>query len=201
MDAGVLMRVLSVRVYPRQKFAPRSGGSMFRSRFRKDKSDAVTGFLGSQTEFTGKLTFSGVVHLDGNFRGEIISRGTLVVGSESVVHAEIRSNVLKIAGEVHGDLIATEKLELYPPAKVYGSIRTPILAVEEGVIFEGTCSMSSLQEEIPSLVDPDAEVGEPREFDGAVDPISAQPWSPSYEEGEPLEEVEVEGGRALKSDQ
>jgi len=86
-------------------------------RFRKPKSDAVSGFLGSQTEFTGKLAFSGVVHLDGSFKGEIISRGTLVVGSDSVVHAQIHSNVLKIAGEVHGDLTATEKIELYPPAK------------------------------------------------------------------------------------
>lgn len=174
---------------------------MFRSRFRKDKSDAVTGFLGSQTEFTGKLTFSGVVHLDGNFRGEIISRGTLVVGSESVVHAEIRSSILKIAGEVHGDLVATEKLELYPPAKVYGSIKTPSLAVEEGVIFEGTCSMSALTEEIPVLADPGAQSMEDGGFAGDLDPISAQPWPPSYEEGEPLESEKTESGPALKSDQ
>ena len=107
--------------------------------FRKSKTDAVSGFLGSQTEFTGKLCFSGVVHLDGTFHGEIISRGTLVVGSESVVTAQIYSNILKIAGEVHGDLTASEKIELYPPAKVYGNIRTPSLVVEEGVIFEGTC--------------------------------------------------------------
>ena len=38
-------------------------------RFRKTKTDAVAGFLGTQTEFTGKLAFSGVVHLDGSFEG------------------------------------------------------------------------------------------------------------------------------------
>lgn len=174
---------------------------MFRSRFRKDKSDAVTGFLGSQTEFTGKLTFSGVVHLDGNFTGEIISRGTLVVGSESVVHAEIRSSILKIAGEVHGDLIATEKLELFPPAKVYGNIKTPILAVEEGVIFEGTCSMAAVTEEIPVLADPGAESPDRDGYAEELDPISAQPWPPSYDEREPLEADEGGSGTAVKSDQ
>ena len=66
--------------------------------FKKPKTDAVSGFLGSQTEFTGKLAFSGIVHLDGSFNGEIISRGTLVVGSDSIVHAQIHSNVSENIG-------------------------------------------------------------------------------------------------------
>ncbi len=164
-------------------------------RFRKTKSDAVTGFLGSQTEFTGKLAFSGVVHLDGSFQGEIISRGTLVVGSESVVEAQIHSNILKIAGEVRGDLTATEKIELYPPAKVYGNIRTPSLIVEEGVIFEGTCSMSSVQADIPALTEPEPEkaieLGEE-----ALEAISAEAWPPPYEEGDQVD-TDEEGEPSL----
>jgi cytoskeletal protein CcmA (bactofilin family) len=147
-------------------------------RFRKPKSDVVTGFLGSQTEFAGKLSFSGVVHLDGTFYGEIISRGTLVVGSESVIHAQIHSSVLKIAGEVHGDITATEKIELYPPARVYGNIRTPSLVVEEGVIFEGMCSMSSVQAEMPVFGVAEDEVASE---DESIEAISAQAWPPSYE--------------------
>jgi len=153
------------------------GGDMLR--FRKAKSDAVTGFLGSQTEFVGKLSFSGIVHLDGHFEGEIISRGTLVVGSESVVHAEIHSNILKISGEVHGDLTASEKIELYPPAKVFGNIRTPSLTVEEGVIFEGTCRMVSIREaQSPDIVDTGALATADEE---ALEEISAQAWPPSYD--------------------
>jgi cytoskeletal protein CcmA (bactofilin family) len=152
--------------------------------FRKTKSDAVSGFLGSQTEFTGKLAFSGVVHLDGVFHGEIISRGTLVVGSESVVHATIHSAVLKIAGEVRGDLVATEKIELYPPAKVYGNIRTPKLAIEEGVIFEGTCSMTAVKADLTELV---GATMEPAGDEEPLEAISAQAWPPAYDEHEGLE--------------
>ncbi len=163
-------------------------------RFRKPKSDAVSGFLGSQTEFTGKLAFSGVVHLDGSFKGEIISRGTLVVGGDSVVHAEIHSNVLKISGEVRGDLTATERIELYPPAKVYGNIRTPSLVVEDGVIFEGTCSMSSVKAETLTLSESGREQGGDEE---PLEAISAQAWPPSsYEESDRLTE-EVSGESAL----
>jgi len=154
-------------------------------RFRKAKTDAVTGFLGSQTEFTGKLSFAGVVHLDGAFCGEIISRGTLVVGSESVVHAQIHANVLKVSGEVHGDLNATEKIELYPPAKVYGNIRTPSLVVEEGVIFEGTCRMSSIEAEKDVLGQPVAEVSESAEV---LEAIAAEAWPDEYHDDHGQEE-------------
>ncbi len=146
--------------------------------FRKGKTDAVSGFLGAQTEFVGKLAFSGVVHLDGVFHGEIISRGVLVVGSESVVNASIHSAVLKISGEVHGDIIATERLEMYPPAKVYGSVKSPVLVIEEGVVFEGSCSMISSAPELGPLVEPEED-----NMDGeTADSISAQAWSPEYED-------------------
>jgi cytoskeletal protein CcmA (bactofilin family) len=146
--------------------------------FRKAKTDAVSGFLGSQTEFVGKLAFSGVVHLDGVFHGEIISRGTLVVGSESVVHASIHSAVLKISGEVHGDLTATERIEMFPPAKVYGSIKSPVLVIEEGVVFEGVCSMIAAKPEIPQLVDTKPEPMD----EEAVEAISAQAWPLEFDE-------------------
>lgn len=162
-------------------------------RFRKTKTDAVSGFLGAQTEFTGKLAFSGVVHLDGSFQGEIISRGTLVVGSESVVQAQIYSSILKIAGEVRGDLTATEKIELYPPARVYGNIRTPSLVVEEGVIFEGTCSMSSVPAEQPPLVESEEGLAHEEE---AFEAISAEAWPPDYGEGKSME-AEHETERSL----
>jgi cytoskeletal protein CcmA (bactofilin family) len=174
------------------------GGVMFGSRFRKNKADAISGFLGSQTEFTGKLSFSGTVHLDGNFEGEIISRGVLVVGSESVINAHIHSAVLKIAGEVRGDLTATEKIELYPPAKVYGNIMTPSLVVEEGVLFEGTCRMSAVDAQIPSL----SEEGSEAAIDGEpLEAISARAWHPDYEEEGELEPEDPTEGSLHKSGQ
>jgi cytoskeletal protein CcmA (bactofilin family) len=167
---------------------------MFGSKSKKAKTDAVAGFLGSQTEFTGKLSFSGVVHLDGRFEGEIFSRGTLVVGAESIINANIQSNVVKIAGEVNGDLTATEKIELYPPAKVTGNIRTPSLIVEEGASFDGTCKMSSTTEQIPRLTDTEPDT---TEEDEEAEAIAAQAWPPPYEPAEGLDEDEEAGEQSL----
>jgi cytoskeletal protein CcmA (bactofilin family) len=167
-------------------------------RFRKAKSDAVSGFLGSQTEFTGKLAFSGIVHLDGHFSGEIVSRGTLVVGRDSVVNAQIHSNVLKIAGEVRGDITATEKIELYPPAKVYGNIRTPSLVVEEGVIFEGTCSMSSSGQAVTVIDQLEADTSLD---DDPLEAISAQAWPPDQDDESALRAEPADKSTLIKHDQ
>lgn len=167
-------------------------------RFRKAKNDAVTGFLGAQTEFTGKLSFEGIVHLDGHFQGEIISRGTLVVGPDSIVEAEIHSNSLKISGEVRGDITATEKIELYPPAKVYGNIRTPSLIIEEGVIFEGICSMSSFQPEMPELERKESEM--PLEEEEPEEGISAQAWPLGYDQNDSLSGEDTENETLHKHD-
>ncbi len=166
--------------------------------FRKSKTDPVSGFLGSQTEFTGKLCFSGVVHLDGTFHGEIISQGTLVVGSESVITAQIYSNVLKIAGEVHGDLTASEKIELYPPARVYGNISTPSLMVEEGVIFEGTCRMSNHEAQFPEI---GRDVIESSPETESIEEISAEAWPPEYDQVEGLQETEADKAHLHKHGQ
>jgi cytoskeletal protein CcmA (bactofilin family) len=123
-----------------------------------------------------------VVTLTGASKGNYQQRDPCS-GEDSVVYAQIHSNVLKIAGEIHGDLTATEKIELYPPAKIYGNIRTPSLVVEEGVIFEGTCSMASVKAETLSLSEPEHEHAGDEE---PLESISAQAWPPSNEERDSL---------------
>ncbi len=50
--------------------------------------------------------------------------------------------------------------------------------IEEGVIFEGTCSMASFQAEMPALIDSkDEKKLEPE----SVEMISAQAWPPNFE--------------------
>jgi cytoskeletal protein CcmA (bactofilin family) len=46
-----------------------------------------------------------------------------------------------IKGEIKGTVRATERLELFPPARVYGDINAPVIQIDAGVIFEGTCTI------------------------------------------------------------
>ena len=98
-------------------------------------------FLGKDTEFDGKLSFRGSVHIDGRFKGEIFSDGTLSVGESAMIESDIHVSHIIIHGEIKGNILADNRIEIHAPGKVFGNIQAPIIVIEEGVIFEGNCSM------------------------------------------------------------
>ena len=104
--------------------------------------DEVIAFLGKGTEFKGMITYNGTIRIDGHVEGEIVTEGTLVVGEGAVIHAEISAGTVINGGKITGNVAALEKVQLLPTAVVDGSIKTPVLIIEEGVRFNGNCQMS-----------------------------------------------------------
>jgi cytoskeletal protein CcmA (bactofilin family) len=106
-----------------------------------EKGD-IKAFLGPGSQFEGKLLFHEIVRLDGEFKGEIISKDTLIVGDGAKVEAEISVGSLVLSGTFKGNIKATGKVDLRAPARVDGNISTPILIVQEGVIMNSTLNMT-----------------------------------------------------------
>lgn len=107
-----------------------------------EKSD-IKAFLGPGSQFEGKLVFDEIVRIDGVFRGEIQSRDILIIGPGADIQGEISVGTLIVSGKLHGNIKALNKVELRAPAQFDGSLETPILMVEAGVVFNGTLSMSA----------------------------------------------------------
>jgi cytoskeletal protein CcmA (bactofilin family) len=110
--------------------------------------ETFNAFLGEGTSFAGVLTFEGTVRIDGKMEGEIITKDTLVVGETATVSATIHAGVVVLSGTVRGDIIAEKKVEILATGKLFGNITTPSLSIEDGVLFEGTCSMSRARENL-----------------------------------------------------
>ena len=105
------------------------------------KTDKVITFLGNETEFEGKLKFDGTIRIDGHFKGEIFSKGNLIIGEEGLVEADMHIAYVAISGEVHGNIIAEQRVDIHAPGKVFGNIQAPVVVIDEGVIFEGNTRM------------------------------------------------------------
>jgi len=102
----------------------------------------ITALLGRGTKFEGKLYFEGRVRIDGIFKGEIKSDDTLIIGDGAEVHAEIDvATVIVRGGIVHGNVRASQALEIHSPGKLVGNISSPSLYIERGVEFQGSCRM------------------------------------------------------------
>ncbi len=103
--------------------------------------------LGTQMTLEGSLVFEGTMIINGHVKGSIESKdGTMVVGEQAVLHADIFVRNAKISGEIRGTVQAYERIELHPPARVYGDLSAPIVLIDAGVIFDGKCTTASKNE-------------------------------------------------------
>ena len=101
----------------------------------------IKAFLGGGSHFEGKLTFNEIARLDGSFRGEVTSTDTLIIGESGDMQAEIGVGALILSGRLRGNVKAAHKVELRAPARLDGDIETPLLVIEEGVVFNGKLTM------------------------------------------------------------
>ncbi len=102
--------------------------------------DKIVTFLGGNTRFEGKLSFTGAIRIDGEFIGEINApEGNLIVGEGARIDSDIHVSTIVISGEINGNISAETKIEVLVPGKVTGNIQAPTVVVQEGVIFSGNC--------------------------------------------------------------
>ncbi|MEM5817380.1 MAG: polymer-forming cytoskeletal protein, partial [Desulfitobacterium hafniense] len=71
-----------------------------------------TTYIAADAEFNGKLTLKGSARIDGKIQGHIALNGDLIIGPSAVIDANIQAGAISISGEVRGDIVAQESLEL-----------------------------------------------------------------------------------------
>ncbi len=102
----------------------------------------MNGFLDKGSHLKGELHFEETFRIDGRFEGKIPSGSELILGDSAEVDAEVHVDRVSINGVFKGTIRAKERVEIHPRARVTGEIQTPVLMIEEGAFFEGSCRMS-----------------------------------------------------------
>lgn len=93
------------------------------------------------TRIAGDIAADGDIRIDGYLKGNIRSKGRLVVGGSGAIEGEIECVNVEVSGKVKGKITATELLTMKSTAMVSGEISTAKLSVEPGSLFSGTCRM------------------------------------------------------------
>ncbi|MGE0244597.1 MAG: polymer-forming cytoskeletal protein [Pyrinomonadaceae bacterium] len=116
---------------------------------RDIKEGRLSGFVGHGTTLTGETSFQAMLRVDGHLIGSITSEaGTLIVGANGQVDANVNVSTATINGVVNGDVVASERIQLGRTAKVVGNIQTPRLTIEDGAMLEGGCMMLTAREAV-----------------------------------------------------
>ena len=110
---------------------------------KPDSSQKVTStsFLGKGTTIDGKFEVEGSVRIDGKVKGLIEGGADLVIGDSALIEASIKVKNLTVMGEIHGNVICEDKLEIHNTGKLVGEITAKRLIIEENAIFEGQSHM------------------------------------------------------------
>jgi len=105
--------------------------------------DEGRAYLDKGSKVSGKLSFDGPARIDGQVDGEIHAKESIMIGESAVVTAQIKAASVVVAGKISGDIVATQRIEIRPSAKVLGNVTSPVLIIHEGALFEGHCSMQA----------------------------------------------------------
>ncbi len=101
------------------------------------RSHDVRAFLEEGCELQGNLSFSGVVRINGKFNGEVASEDSVIIGPTAVVEGELNVGSAIIGGCVKGQIHATHRIEIQSTAQIEGSVRAPLLVIQEGAQISG----------------------------------------------------------------
>ena len=111
---------------------------------KEKKTDRISTFIGADASIEGVIEFTGTIQVDGRVKGKISSNGgTVIVGEKAVVNAEVFVGVAVIMGEINGSIEAQDRIEVFPPGRVGGDIQAPVISIEPGGIFNGSCTMKT----------------------------------------------------------
>jgi cytoskeletal protein CcmA (bactofilin family) len=108
----------------------------------KPEGSTLNGFLDKGSHLQGELIFEETFRIDGRFQGKIRSGSELILGDTADVTGEIEVGRLSVNGSLKGTVRATERVELHSRARVEADVTTPVLKIEEGARFDGSCRMA-----------------------------------------------------------
>jgi len=113
-------------------------------------SGTLSGFIDRGTTVNGSHNFNAMMRVDGHLVGECVSsiNGTLIVGRDGQIEADINVAVAIIHGTVIGDVKARKRLELGRSSRIVGHVECPSVIAEEGAALSGNCTASTTAQKV-----------------------------------------------------
>ena len=114
-----------------------------------------TALIGPGIHINGEISGDENLVIEGRVDGKIrLDLHQVEVGQSGCVKADISAKVIKIAGEVRGDITGTEKVIISRSGNVHGNIVAPRMTLEDGAIFKGSIDMDPGETAKPKLANP-----------------------------------------------
>src|SRR5215204_5370458 len=98
--------------------------------------------IGKSVVIKGELNGSEDLTIEGHVEGKIeLKDHALTIGPNGKIKAQVFAKSVIVLGEVHGNVTASEKVDIRDGGSVDGDIISPRVAIAEGAHFRGSVDM------------------------------------------------------------
>jgi cytoskeletal protein CcmA (bactofilin family) len=100
--------------------------------------------IGTATTIVGHLAAEEDLEIQGRIEGSVrVARHRLRIGRDAAIEASVEARIVEVEGQVVGDVVAEELVEIRSGGVVRGDVRSPRMIIDDGGILVGGLDMSA----------------------------------------------------------
>jgi cytoskeletal protein CcmA (bactofilin family) len=131
--------------------------------------------IGKSVIIKGELSGSEDLTIEGQVEGKIeLRQNILTIGPNGKIKAQVFAKAIIVQGEVHGNITASERVDIRDNGSVDGDLSAPRVAIADGAHFRGSIDMQGKGTQKPAT---DARPAETKQQQPAASTAPAQPAS------------------------
>ena len=116
--------------------------------------------IGKSVVIKGQILSREDLVVDGEVEGTVeLQENRLTIGPNGKLMASVKAREIIVLGTVHGNVEASEKIDIRKDAKLVGDIRTMRIVIEDGAYFKG--SIDIIKPEVPKAAPPKRDTPQP----------------------------------------
>jgi len=108
---------------------------------KQRRHSVVDTLVGSNSQVNGDLNFTGGCHIDGTVKGNVSaasdSNSALSISEDGTVEGGVNVPYVVLNGIVRGDVVASQRVELGPTARVIGNVYYNLIEMAIGAEING----------------------------------------------------------------
>jgi cytoskeletal protein CcmA (bactofilin family) len=98
--------------------------------------------IGKSVIIKGELSGSEDLTIEGQVEGKIeLRQNILTIGPNGKIKAQVFAKAIIVQGEVHGNITASERVDIRDNGSVDGDLSAPRVAIADGAHFRGSIDM------------------------------------------------------------
>ena len=98
--------------------------------------------IGQSIHITGEVHGEEDLIVLGTVTGKIFLKENLIIEESARLEADIETRSVAVSGQVVGDIVASDRVEIKANGQVEGNIKSPRITIADGALFKGNVDMN-----------------------------------------------------------